>query len=484
MAFYFQVLWRRKIPILVTAIVTLVIVVGGLSQMETVYTARTIMRVIPFGIEKPDYGTYVYFDQLSNTFITILEGDTVSDAAKTRLNLDELPDWEVNKIQNTELLEIAVTDNDPELAQLVCNTLADILIEQIQSQYLAGVDGIETTLGTRIQALDEEIAELVQQQTVLENEMPRDNGQIATIMSAITAHEDTRSRLLGSYNQALVAQTAQANTISIINRAKVPEEPSGSSRTLILVVAGVVGVGGGIVLAFVLQNLQPQIYSSKQLEKAAGFPVIAEIPSINRSFRRDIFAGNYAGAEVLRRLRAKLHQAGTGNSSKVLLVTSPNHNLESAIVAANLAISLTYVYRHVLIIDTNIRQPFLNRLWGLTSDCGLSHILNDGAEIDAALQTGPRPNLDVIVAGVSDFSAIDWIASARFTNMLDDLREQYEVIVLHGAPLVPYADSTVLSQNASDILLVIQKNPAEKEVQIAGQELMAVESKVFGIVTI
>jgi polysaccharide biosynthesis transport protein len=484
MAFYFQVLWKRKILIVLTTVATLVVVVVGQSRMQTVYTARTILRVIPFGIEKPDYGTYVYFDQLSNTFISILESDTVKDDAKTQLNMAELPSWKASKIPNTELLEISVTDKDPQLAQKVSNTLADLLIEQVQSQYLSGVDGIEATLGTRIQALDDEIASLVDEQTALENQIPRDNAQIATYERAIAAREDTRSRLLGSYNQALVAQTAQANTISIINRAPLPEEPSGLSRSLMLAVAAVVGLGGGIVLAFVVQNLQPHLYTSKQLENAAGFPIIGDLPPIKRGLRRDVFAGTYAGAEVLRRMRARLLMTGAADAPKILLVTSPNRNQDSATVAANVAISLTTVYARVLIIDTNLRQPTLHTLWKLSDTPGLDQVLSGDAAVEDALQTGPRPNLDVMVAGAPDQSAVDEIASAQFMELLDDLIDQYDVIVLHGAPLVLYADSIVLSERASDILLVIAKDSAEKPVSAAGQELTYVASKVLGVVTV
>jgi succinoglycan biosynthesis transport protein ExoP len=482
MAFYLKVLWKRKFLIAMTTIVTLAVAVAGIAQMETVYTAQTMLRVIPFGIEKPDYGTYVYFDQLSNTFITILESSAVRDAAKLRLNMDHLPEWQVDNVPNTELLQISVTDQDPELAQTVANTLAEVLIEQVQSQYLAGVDSIEATLGARIDALDTEIADLVQQQTTLENQTPRDSVKIAAITSAIAARQDTRSGLLGSYSQALVAQAAQANTISIISPAKVPDRPSGLNRSLILAVAAAVGIAGGIVLAFIMQNLLPQICTPGQLERIAGFPIVGDLPPISRNLRPDFFAHKSEGAEVLRRLRAKLLQTDQENALKTLLVTSPDSNRTGAIVAANFAISLTYVYPHVLIIDANIRQPFLAGLWNLASDCGLSHVLNDGAALDDAIQCGPRPNLDVMVAGAPDPTAVDWIASRHFTTMLHDLQARYDMIVLHGAPLVAYADSIVLSKQASDILLVVRKNSAEKQVKLAGQELAPVASKVLGIV--
>jgi capsular exopolysaccharide synthesis family protein len=482
MAFYFQVLWKRIWIIALTTLVTLAVVVAGLSRMDTVYTARTILRVIPFGIDKPDYGTYVYFDQLSNTFITILESEPVSNQAKTRLNLPDLPNWKVSQIPNTELLEIAVTDHDPALAQTVANTLADLLLEQVRSQYLAGVDSIEATLGTRIQALDQEIDGLVQQQTELENQVPRDDAQIATVNRAISTREDTRSRLLGSYNQALVAQTAQANTISIITQADVPDKPAGLSHTLIMAVAGAVGVLGGIVLAFVIQNLRPQIYTLKRLEQTAGFPILGELPPIRGSKRRDVFQGNYGGAEVFRRLRARLLQ--TTNAPHILLVTSPDRNQDSATVAANLAISLSTVCSRVLIIDTNTRQPTLNTLWKLPNDSGFSEGLAAGTVGEDALQTGPRPNLDVLVAGAPDPAVIDLIASAQLADVLTDLQSAYDMIVLHGAPLVPYADSVALAERASTILLVVPKNPYEKQVHTAAQELASAPSKVLGIVTI
>ncbi len=237
MTFYFQVLWQRKILIILTTVAAVAVVMVGTMQSETTYTAETVLRVVPFGIEKPDYGTYVYFDQLSNTFMTIMESDAVIDAAKERLDRDKLPTWEMSKVPNTELMQIAVTDQDPALAQTVANTLAEVLIEQVQSQYLSGVYSIEATLGARIDQLDEEIAELMQEQIALENAMPRDNIALAEVTSAIDSRNAKRGGLLDSYNQALVAQTAQANTISIISQAKLPDQPSDTNRLLLLALA-------------------------------------------------------------------------------------------------------------------------------------------------------------------------------------------------------------------------------------------------------
>jgi succinoglycan biosynthesis transport protein ExoP len=482
MSYYLQVLWHRKPLVIITTVVTVVVVALGLLQTQKVYSASTKLRVVSFGINTPDYGTSLYFSQLSNTFITMLKSDMITDEVKTRLDLDSLPKVKVEQISNTELLKITVSSEDPASAASVSNMLATILIEHIQTQYSSGVANIELTIGSRIKEMDAEIESLAKEWVTLDNQMPRDSGLVAATERAIDARVQARSQLVASYNQALVAQATQANTISIVEPAVPPKEPTEPRRVLYLAGAGLVGLLGGLVLVFVAEDLHPRVYSVSYLEELSGFPLVGRIPPLSPRNRLNPLKVDSASKEILRGLRVKVLQTSENSPPRTILVTSPYDGTSGGPIAANLALSLTHTYERVLLVDTHIRKPSLHRLLKLSNEAGLSEILRGEVATNDVLQEGPAPNLDVLSGGQPDNDALEYFASSRFVHLLNELQQSYDIIVLSGSPLIRYADSAILSGWVSDILLVIRMIPSKNVVEMVNRELKDVASKVLGVI--
>ena len=484
MAIYLQVLWQRKTLILLTTLAVVGVVAIAMYLADPVYTASTRLRVIPFGIDTPDYGTYLYFEQLSNTFMTILESDTTTNEVKQQLGADSLPDIEIREIPGTELLEIAVTSEDPVKALFVSNTLATLLIENVQSQYLASLANIESTIGSRIEAANDEISELVQELITLEEKIPRNIAGIAALNREISALEETRSQLVESYNRALVAQATQANAISIVDPATLPLEPTGPNHLIALGIAGALGLVGGAGFALTLENLNPRIYSEKQLEKVSGFRVIGRVPVEAHFSQNGAAATPSEDVERFRRLRARIMQRTNGDRNRALLVLSPDESVNAATVTANLALSLAHMYEKVLVVDTNIHRPTLDHLWDLPNPIGLSDILFHHAKSADAFQAGPVPNLAVITAGTSVDKTNESLSSEAVTEFLEEMERCFDIVVLHGPPLLPFADAIVLSQEAAKILLVMRSQSSQKMVETTRRELIDDAHKVLGIVVV
>lgn len=124
LANYLKVVQKRKWLILLTALITTAIVAIEISaRTPPTYAAATRLRIVPFGITTPDYGAYVYFERLANTYSDILTSDLIVHQAEDLLGLAELPDFTIEVIPQTELMKLTVISEDPRLAQTVANTL-------------------------------------------------------------------------------------------------------------------------------------------------------------------------------------------------------------------------------------------------------------------------------------------------------------------------------------------------------------------------
>ena len=136
---YLKVIQGRIWVVIITAIITTAIV--GVRSFTTppFYTSTTKLRVIPYSISAPDYGSFVYFDRLANTYSEILNSTSVQDKAEQLLGMEKLKDYRIQTIPQTELMSISADAGSPELAQRIANTLATLLIEE--NQKLATVEG-------------------------------------------------------------------------------------------------------------------------------------------------------------------------------------------------------------------------------------------------------------------------------------------------------------------------------------------------------
>ncbi|NJO83379.1 MAG: P-loop NTPase, partial [Blastochloris sp.] len=361
---YFKMFSARKWVILIVALVTTGVVVL-LNMLGTPsYTATAKLRIVPFGTNAPDYGSFVYFDRLASTYSELLGSDVVTEEARFRLGLDELPDYMIETIPQTELMRLAVTDEDPALAQSVANALATILVEQNERLFAGAVGDIRQTLEAELNQLQVEIDALVAEQALLESEIPRNNARLAEVTGQVTSRQQRFNLLSNNYNQAIVSQSNQANAITIVQNATLPDEPSSPSTARMAVLGGALGLLAGLALAFLLEMFNPRLHTERQIETITGTKLTGRIPNIRRRFRRNVYLGDIFGAEAFRRLSASLGSTlERSRRNQVILVTSSIPGEGKSTISANLAMAMARGQRTVALVDCDMRRPTQHTLF-------------------------------------------------------------------------------------------------------------------------
>jgi len=478
---YFKILLSRKGIILLTTLVAVVAIWFGTSQMKPIYTAVTKLRVIPLGTNLPDYGTYVYFDRLASTYSEIIKSEPVLNEAKKRLGLEKLPDFRIETIPQTELMRLSVDDTNPQLAMDVCNTLATILITQNQSLYKADNGGVQSVLKDRLNQIESEINKSIEERSGLLNAVPRDNDRIAELDRAIEARQQTYSLTLASYNQVLVAQSAMANALNIVEPATLPQDPSGPSINRNVILGGLAGLMGGVALAYLVEGMNPRVYTDKHVEVTAGSSIVGRIPHIKRAFRKDVFKGDPIAAEAFRRLRTNVFS--TAKHARLVLITSAVAKDGKSTTAVNLARAIARAGQRCLVVDCDTRKPTLHTLFGVPNQVGLSNVLREQATLEEALCDTSLPQLNVLPAGPLLPNSAETFDTERMTVFISTLMNQYEIVIFDGPPLLAVTDSAVLAQNASGVLLVVDPaRSGQRAITAAREQLDRVGANLIGIV--
>lgn len=174
-------------------------------------------------------------------------------------------------------------------------------------------------------------------------------------------------------------------------------------------------------------------------------------------------AGQDPIKEQFRLLRARLEDLRQARPVKTILVTSSLPEEGKTLVALNLAAALSQRGRHrVLLLEADLRRPSCCSSLGLSPVPGLAECFAPQAPLPGFVYRISGLDVFLLPAGERPISAIEWLASSRMARVMAETGRVFDWVVVDSAPLLPVADSVVLSRLCDGILLVVRHNRALK----------------------
>jgi uncharacterized protein involved in exopolysaccharide biosynthesis len=256
----FRVVSRRKWVILVTTLVTCAVVTVGTLVMPPTYSATNTLRVAQAHGGSMEYVDYRYAERLMNTQVEILRSRPILEETIRRLGLGMMPKdlaarTRVEVLPETELIQITVDDSNPWRARDIANTLAGLLMEQSQVLYSGGSKSAREILEEQLAVIEGSLEEDRQSLEAFMSRAGSSEAEIAALSKKIALEEQAYAMLLPQYEQARVQEAVRANSITVVEAAIEPEAPSSPNKKLNIMLGGLVGLGGGLGLAFLFENL-------------------------------------------------------------------------------------------------------------------------------------------------------------------------------------------------------------------------------------
>ena len=278
---------------------------------------------------------------------------------------------------------------------------------------------------------------------------------------------------LDSLEKSLGEISAQREKLAVESRARpriTQEQPAQCPETvdkphlalILAIMTSCIGFAlpfSGIVFWDVRFN---RINSTEDVAHGLGLPIIGSVPIIpGRAIRR---LGSAKGSNLYWNVRltesidaiaAKLLRNATIDDKRTILVTSAVSGECKTTLATQIAMSLARAGRRTVLVDFDLRTPAINRSFQLELDPGVSESLCGEVNVgDAVCETG-MDNLSVLTAGRSDHHALRALANGKDQKLFDELREDFEFVIVDGSPILPVADSRYLSQHVDTVILSV-----------------------------
>lgn len=479
---YLSILWRRKWVIAITVAVTMTVVVIGTLVMTPMYSASVTMRVSTAASENINYSNYVFAERLMNTYGFIASSGPVLEELADRFGLDEPPKVEVEIIPNTELMQITVEGHSPVLAAQAANTLAEILIAQNEELYTGGGRSPEEILAEQLDQIEAELTLAREEYDSLVEQVPGDSESLAAASQSIALKEKTYAMLLEQYEQTRIREALRANSISVVEPAVVPEEPSTPRLTLSLALGFVVGLAGGVGLAFLFENLDSTLYTTEQIETVTELPVLGKIPAVKGKRQVAVFNNNSSQGDAFRRLRTNIAALDLDGALRTLLVTSAEPGEGKSVILANIAVAMAHARCKVIVVDCDLRNPTLHKIFNLPNRIGLSNILIQEVPLKEAVQEGYL-RVGVITSGSLPRNPAGSIGSPKMLALIEQLAGHADMVLLDTPALLAVADVTMLAPAVDGVLLVVKRTQASEEnVRDALLHLDRSKARTIGVV--
>jgi succinoglycan biosynthesis transport protein ExoP len=165
------------------------------------------------------------------------------------------------------------------------------------------------------------------------------------------------------------------------------------------------------------------------------------------------------------------------------MVTSARPQEGKTTTSINTAIVLAQKGVRVLLIDADLRRPSVHKTLGMGPRSGLSNVLTGSATVQQTITLSPiLSNLYILPAGTPPPNPAELLASANMKELIDQLRGQYDHIVIDTPPTLSVTDAVVLSPRADATILVIRSGQTTKQALRRSRDiLMQVNAHVAGV---
>lgn len=504
---YIEILWRRK-WIIVLTIVLASIAAFALTLLATPrYVATATLRVTTVGgeIVGETRVDSAYTAILMNTYAEIIATDGVRAEIMERLNLTERPSISVSLVRGTELMRVQAETTDPQVAQAVANTAADVIIQQSREQFSGGEQTTLDILAKQVEQLEAELAEARNHYETLLTESPEDTVALNADRQSIDLKQKIYESLLGQYENARVREALRANSVYVVEPANLPRTPSAPRREVNLILGLLAGLLGGFALAFLMENLDTKLRTSQQIAAVAQLPVIGEIPAAKQPLEI-VHAnnGHHPQAEAFRRLRINILAQTLEFPKQAILVTSAEAGEGKSTVVANLAVTIAQSGRRVVVVDCDMHDSTLHRLFQLRNDRGLTTILTGQASVVGVTQPSTYPRLHVLTSGPSLVHSadpyplsniapvgltehlsqgIELLGSPKMATIIQQLKEEFDVVLLDSPALLDVSDAAVLVPLVDQVVFVVARQRADRDaVKTALRQLANVRARAVEVV--
>jgi tyrosine-protein kinase Etk/Wzc len=381
------------------------------------------------------------------------------------LNNDYLKDLgkKLNELNSQRAgLILALKEEHPKVQQV------DREIETVKRNIAGEITGLISSLRVKERTLQDDLRRF----EARVQRLPATEKELFDLERVVKVNQGITSFLLQKRAELGVSKGRLLTNVSVIDPAVLPgtfTEPNVSRKILYFLILGtLLGIG----MAFFLEYLDTTVKTPEQLKTITD---LAYLGTVYHAFSEGngstgelkMLEAPYSHvAEAFRTIKTNLLFSNLGESKKLFLITSSGPQEGKTFITANLAASLAQSGKRVLVLETDLRNPSMRRIFGGQKSPGLTNILTNG-DVESSgrvFQKTPVERLEFISSGDTSPNPSELLGSEKMDRFLSSIRDRYDFILFDSPPAFLTSDSLVLAQKADGVIFVARSGQVQKEI--------------------
>ncbi len=460
----------------------------------TVIVGQLLQQAVPDQNEAP------LIERLSSYYLELLRRQPVVDRVKNKLQLTNIPDDKFLEsvatqiVPQTSIIEIKVTNSDPNQAVKIANTFAQELIKQSptapDNQQKEQRDFIQNQLQelqTQIQNGQKSVVDLNQMLTKTTN--PTEVTDLSMRIKTLQTQLDTWQ---SNYTALLRQSTAASpNTLSVLEEAKqavLTKDLTPLIRTILLVLAGIIAA---VVFAIVMEYLDDRIKHPEDITYSFKLSVLAQLPPVVSPNHAENQKRQQKSAQAYELFSTSLlFSENFDEQRRSLLITAPSSLEEQERVVIKLAHSLINFGQSLLLIDANLRKPKLHKMLLLSDNTGFYDIFygKTNKHILDTIYSTKVPNLSLMPAGnVPSLEAANtnFPTGAKHIYELLDNYKAPDILIFNSDSILEDKTSRLLAAHTGGVVLLCKlKATRKQELRAAVEVIERLRGNLLGVAVI
>ena len=315
-------------------------------------------------------------------------------------------------------------------------------------------------------------------------------------------NQDSSIKLLKEVNNVFSTEIKNINQtyeVYVVDEPKVIDETYNSNCVQYIFISLFVGILFDILYIFVSIISEKQYNATKRgVEEEFSLKELARIPYKKISNPYDINEIISSDDDVihlnrsLRKLRANIQFINVNNNDKkTFLITSPLRYEGKTFLTINLANSYAEIGKKVIIVDCDLNNGIIDKIFGLENTIGTSNFLsgldNNGGDLNKKIKDyiicSNINGVDIIPSGIVPPNSSELLSSKNLQSMIKALSKEYDTIIIDGPETLRTADSLIITRIIGTTILVADvKNTKYEDLIQAKNDLQNVGGRIVGVV--